>query len=243
MEDLKFRLSAVELLQSVTRARGGQYTYRELSSKTGLPVTVLSRYTMGHVLPNLKRAKKLWEVLHKLVDLKSELKRKIRFNEAGYFDNTWIIGDFFILKQAANHAIERFSGKLVTKIFTAAVDGIPLATMVANSLGVNLVIAKGSKEIGVPEFLEETYTLGSTGLLSTLYLPKDIIKKKDSVLIVDDMIKSGETQAALINLIHKAKAEVAGVYSLIAIGDEWKKKIILEKEDMVEVIIKLQQKK
>jgi adenine/guanine phosphoribosyltransferase-like PRPP-binding protein len=120
---------------------------------------------------------------------------------------------------------------------TAAVDGIPLATMVANALGVNLVIAKRSKEVGVKAFLEETYVLGrDSGVTMTLYIPKDIIKKRDSVLIVDDMIKTGETQAALVNLVRKAKAEISGVFSLVAVGEEWKKKLKLSGECPIEVI-------
>jgi purine operon repressor len=238
-EDLKLRLMTIELLITAKK----QYTYRELSTKTDLPVTVLSRYAKGHVLPNAARAKQLWNILTKLVGLEAELHRIIRFNEHGYFDNTWIVGDFNILKQAAHHALATFAGKRVTKVLTAAVDGIPLATMVANSLGVNLAIAKTNKEVGVPAFLEETYVLRDSGVTVTLYLPKNAIKRRDSVLVVDDMIKTGETQAALINLVHKAKAEISGIYSLIAIGDEWQERIKLPKRCSVEVVTKVRPKK
>jgi purine operon repressor len=238
-EDLKLRLMTIELLRTAKK----QYTYRELSAKTDLPVTVLSRYAKGHVLPNAARAKQLWNILTKLVGLEAELHRIIRFNEHGYFDNTWIVGDFNILKQAAHHALATFAGKRVTKVLTAAVDGIPLATMVANSLGVNLAIAKTNKEVGVPAFLEETYVLRDSGVTMTLYLPKNAIKRRDSVLVVDDMIKTGETQAALINLVHKAKAEISGIYSLIAIGDEWQKRIKLPKRCSVQVVTKVKPKK
>ena len=44
-------------------------------------------------------------------------------------------------------------------------------------------------------------------------------------MITDDIIKSGETQRALINLINKSRADVAGVYALISIGDAWKDKL------------------
>jgi adenine phosphoribosyltransferase len=54
--------------------------------------------------------------------------------------------------------------------------------------------------------------------------------------VVDDMIKSGETQEALVNLIKKAKAEVSGVFSLIAVGDEWKKRLKFGSESPVEVV-------
>ncbi len=237
-EELKLRLMTIELL----RAAKKHYTYRELSSKTDLPVTVLSRYAKGHVLPNTERARRLWKILKKLVGLETELSRKIRFNKDGYFDNTWIIGDFNILRQAARHALTTFAGRRVTKILTAAVDGIPLATMVANSLGVNLVIAKRNKEVGVPAFLEETYVLSNSSVTMTLYVPKKAFKSRDSVLIVDDMIKTGETQAALINLVHKARAEVSGVYSLIAIGDDWQKRMNLPKGCPVEVVTKVRAK-
>jgi adenine phosphoribosyltransferase len=234
-EDLKLRLMTIELLRTAKYKRN--ITYRELASKTGLPVTVLSRYAKGHVLPNTARAKQLWRILTKLVGLEPELRNRIKFDEDGYFDNTEIIGDFNILQQAANHALANFAGKRVTKVLTAAVDGIPLGTMVANALGVNLVIAKRNKEVGVKAFLEETYVLGrDSGVTMTLYIPKETIKKRDSVLIVDDMIKSGETQAALVNLVRKAKAEISGIFSLVAVGEEWKKKLKPTNESPVEVI-------
>jgi purine operon repressor len=234
-DELKLRLMTIELLRTAKYKRN--ITYRELASKTGLPVTVLSRYAKGHVLPNTARAKQLWKVLTKLVGLETELRSRIKFDEDGYFDNTDIIGDFNILQQAANTALANFAGKRVTKVLTAAVDGIPLATMVANALGVNLIIAKRNKEVGVKAFLEETYILGKdSGVTMTLYIPKEVIKKRDSVLIVDDMIKTGETQAALVNLVRKAKAEISGVFSIVAVGEEWKKKLKLSGECPVEVI-------
>jgi adenine phosphoribosyltransferase len=234
VDELKLRLMTIEMLRTAKYKRN--ITYRELASKTGLPVTVLSRYAKGHVLPNTARARQLWKVLTKLVGLEAELRDRIKFDEEGYFDNTDIIGDFNILQQAANHALANFAGKRVTKVLTAAVDGIPLATMVANALGVNLVIAKRGKEVGVKAFLEETFALKDSGVTMTLYIPKDSIKKRDSVLIADDMIKTGETQAALVNLVRKAKAEISGVFLLIAVGEEWKKKLKLSGECPVEVI-------
>jgi adenine/guanine phosphoribosyltransferase-like PRPP-binding protein len=234
-ENLKLRLMTIELLKTAKK----QYTYRDLSSKTGLPVTVLSRYAKGHVLPNAERARLLWKTLTKMVGLQVELRRRIVFNNEGYFDNTDIVGDYNILRQAGHHALAIFAGRRVTKILTSAVDGVPLATMVANSLGVNVVIAKLNKEIGVPAFIEETFALKDSGVTKTLYIPRDVIKRRDSVLIVDDMVKTGEEMAALVNMVHKAKAEVSGMYALIAVGDEWQKKMNLPKDCPIEVVTRL----
>ncbi len=236
VEDLKLRLVTVELLKTAKR----HYTYRQLSEKTKLPVTVLSRYVKGHVLPNSERARELWEALSKLISLENEIRERIRFNNEGYFDNTSIIGDINILRQTANYALARFAGKRITKVLTAAVDGIPLATMIANSLGVNLVIAKSSKEVGVKSFLEETYVVNSSGFTMTLYIPKDSINRRDSVLVVDDIIKSGDTQAAMINLIYKAKAELSGVFAMVAVGEAWKEKLKVPKNCPVEILLKFE---
>jgi len=235
VERMKFRLMTIEFLRAAKR----RYTYRELSSKTGLSVTVLSRYAKGHVLPSEERARQLWNKLKKLVGLETELYERIQLNSDGYFDNTSVIGDPHILELAAHHVLAVFAGKRVTKVLTAAADGVPLATAIAQKLGVGLAIAKRYKEVGVDKFLDETFSPANSGMSVTLYLPRNAIRKKDCVLIVDDMIRSGETQRALVNLVKKAKAEITGAFFLVAVGDEWKKKIDLPDGCPVEVVMKI----
>jgi len=280
-EDLKFRLATVELLRIAKK----KYTYKRLQEETNLPVTVLSRYVKGHVLPNSERAREIWNVLLRIINLEDEIKRRLKWDNSGFFDNTSIISDVELLNQAANYAIARFAGKRITKVLTAAVDGIPLATLIAKTLGVNLVIAKPVKEVGVSAFLEETCILSESGRTMTFFVPRNAIRRQkkireryrterealeairrwknrgyeayltgkdtsegyeveilriyDSVLIVDDVIKTGDVQSALVNLVKKAKAEVSGVFALIAVGDSWRKKIKLPKDCHVEVILKL----
>ena len=225
LHDLKFRLMTIELLRTAKK----HFTYRELAQRTGLPVTVLSRYVKGHVLPTTKRAKNVWNVLTKIVNLEEEIRGRLKFDEFGYFDNTSIVGDLTLLQQAAQDALSKFAGRRITKVVTAAVDGIPLATAVASAFGVDLVIAKKSKEVGVHDFLEETYIPSNSAVMMALYVPKGILKKGESVLIVDDVIRTGETQRALINLVGRAKAEVTGIFALIAVGDDWDKMEMLPK--------------
>ena len=199
----------------------------------------MSRYAKGHVIPNIERARQLWNTLSKIVGLEREFRRRLKPSYGGYFDNTLLVGDIILLRQAANYAVSKFAGKRITKVLTAAVDGIPLATMVANALGVNLVIAKTSKEVGVSSFLEETYVLSNSGRTLTLYVPGKSIKKWDSVLIVDDIIKNGDMQNALLNLVRKARAEVTGLFFMIAIGDRWMEKLKIPSDCQVEVILRV----
>lgn len=221
LTDIKYRMMTIDLLRTAKK----HYTYRELSTRTGLPVTVLSRYVKGHVLPSSSRARKIWKILEKLVGLEEELRRLIKFDENGYFDNTSIISDTALLQQGAQYVFLKFAGRRITKILTAAVDGIPLATIIAEVLGVNLIIAKKTKDVGIRDYIEETFIPGDSAMVMSLYIPRGTIKRGDSVLIVDDIIKSGETPKAMVNLVLKARAEVAGVYALIAVGDKWSGKI------------------
>lgn len=233
LTDLKYRLMTIDLLRTAKK----HYTYRELSARTELPVTVLSRYVKGHVLPSSSRARKIWKILEKLVGLEEELRKLIKFDENGYFDNTSIISDTALLQQGTQYVFLKFAGRRITKILTAAVDGIPLATIIAEALGVNLIIAKKTKDVGIRDYIEETFIPGDSAIVMSLYIPRGTIKRGDSVLIVDDIIKSGETPKAMVNLVLKARAEVAGIYALIAVGDKWEEKIQGLHDFPVEVVL------
>ncbi len=230
--DLKYKLMTIELLNLAKQ----RFTYRELSAMVHLPETVLSRYVKGHVLPTAERAEEINKTLQRYMSLDKELLERIHFDEGGYFDNTAIIGDTMLLERAVQHAVGKFAGKRVTKIMTAAVDGIPLATLLAHRLGVGLLVAKKAREVGVREFIEEIFVPPKTAVVLSLFVPRDAIKKTDCVLIVDDIIDSGETQRAMMKIIQKAKAEVIGIYALVSVGSDWKARIESAGNVPVEVV-------
>ena len=230
--DLKYKLMTIELLNLAKQ----RFTYRELSAMVHLPETVLSRYVKGHVLPTAQRAEEINKTLQRYMSLDKELLERIHFDDGGYFDNTAIIGDTLLMERAVQHAVGKFAGKRVTKIMTAAVDGIPLATLLAHRLGVGLLVAKKAREVGVREFIEEIFVPPKTAVVLSLFVPRDAIKKTDCVLIVDDIIDSGETQRAMMRIIQKAKAEVIGIYALVSIGSDWKARIESAGNVPVEVV-------
>jgi adenine/guanine phosphoribosyltransferase-like PRPP-binding protein len=44
---------------------------------------------------------------------------------------------------------------------------------------------------------------------------------------------------ALVNLVRKAKAETSGIFSLIAVGENWKKRLILPSGCPLEVVTQI----
>jgi len=48
----------------------------------------------------------------------------------------------------------------------------------------------------VSAFFEEIYVLNKSAMVISLYVPRDALKRGDCVLIVDDILDTGETQMA-----------------------------------------------
>jgi adenine phosphoribosyltransferase len=239
IHDLKYKIGTIELLNLAKKT----YTYRELSAIIHLPETVLSRYVKGHVLPTTQRAVEINEILQKYMSLEKDLMNKIKFDDQNYFDNTEIINNPMLMERCVQYAIDKFGGKRINRIMTAAVDGIPLATLLAQRLGIPLVIAKKNREVGVREFIEEVFTPHpKTAIIRSLYVSKDAIQKGNAVLIVDDIIDTGETQRALIKIAQRARAEVTGIFALFSVGNDWKSRIESMGNIRVEVVAPLMKK-
>ena len=219
VRELKYRMMITDLLRVASESR----TYQQLSEHLGLSPPILSRYMRGHVIPSYSRAKGLYEKLMEITNIKEELKKRISFDDEGYFDNTPLVSEITWLKIMSNYALEKFAGRRVTKVLTAAVDGIPVSTLVSNLLEVDLIVAKDRKEVGISDFIEETYIPKGSAIRKTLYIPRALIKRRDSVLIIDDVVRTGETVKALVDLVSNQRADIAGVYVLVAVGDGWKR--------------------
>ena len=145
------------MITDLLKVASERHTYQELSEFLGLSPPILSRYMRGHVLPSYSRAQGLYEKLMEITNIKNELKSRINFDEEGYFDNTPLVSEITWLKIMSNYALEKFAGRRVTKVLTAAVDGIPVSTLVSNLLGVDIIVAKSTKEVGINDFVEVQY--------------------------------------------------------------------------------------
>jgi adenine phosphoribosyltransferase len=213
-EKAALQLQAVDVLRTLKETR----TYDELSAETGLPAGDLNRYVNGHVLPSAERARTV--VSDAGADLlREELTDRVRVDDEGYVDNSGIVFDQSFLDLVAPVAAETFDFDQPDVVLTAATDGITLAAALASYYGARCAYAKKSKETAVEEFIETRQRLES-GIELTYYLPAAAIDAGDTVLVVDDLIRSGETQELLLNIVDTADATVTGVFTLIAAGDE-----------------------
>ncbi|MGC8974185.1 MAG: phosphoribosyltransferase family protein [Thermoproteus sp.] len=209
LEKVRLQLDGVNVLRSVKRLLG--LTYKELSSLLGLPESVLSRYYTGDMLPSVETASEIVERLFAEYPLDKILSKTLRVYEtyvdltATYNPDLWTLYSIYIAK--------KFGGLKIDKVLTAAVDGIPLAVAVAQRFEAPLVVAKQYKEPGAKS-LEVSYIKGNR--VVSLYVPQGLLAKGDSVLIIDDVVRTGKTIRALADLAEAAGSEVAAAAALLA---------------------------
>ncbi|MGB9987156.1 phosphoribosyltransferase family protein [Salarchaeum japonicum] len=213
-EKATLQLQAVSVLRTLKETR----TYDELAAETGLPAGDLNRYVNGHVLPSADRARDVVEGVG-TETLRDELEARVSVDDEGYVDNSGVVFDQSFLDLVAPVAAESYDFGQPDVVLTAATDGITLAAALASYFDARCAYAKKSKETAVDEFIEARQRLDS-GIELTYYLPASALSAGESVLVVDDLIRSGETQELLLDIAATAEADVAGVFTLIAVGDE-----------------------
>ena len=204
----RLQLRAVAVLRALKRSR----TYDELAAETELPAGDLNRYVNGHVLPSVERARAVVEGTGREAVV-AELEDRIRLDEEGYVDNSRVVFDQSFLDLLATVVAADFDDPAPDAVLTAATDGITFGAALASHLGARVVYAKKSRETAVEEFVE-------SGIELTYYLPAVALSEGDRVLVVDDLVRSGETQTLLLDIAERAGATVVGVAALIAAGDE-----------------------
>jgi adenine phosphoribosyltransferase len=107
-------------------------------------------------------------------------------------------------------------------LITAEAKGIPLAYEMARQLGVNryLIARKGPKVYMKNPVSVEVKSI-TTAKLQRLYIDKEDagFMKDKRVLIVDDVISTGESLSAIETLVEQAGGNIVGRMAVLAEGD------------------------
>lgn len=106
-------------------------------------------------------------------------------------------------------------------IITAESKGIPLAYEMAKQLGITYYVARKSVKLYMKDSISVEVKSITTAATQTLYLDggeaKNIEGKR--VLIVDDVISTGESLSALEALVNRAGGNIVGKCAVLAEGD------------------------
>ncbi|MHA1188511.1 MAG: phosphoribosyltransferase family protein [Candidatus Heimdallarchaeota archaeon] len=227
MNDLKKRIRSIELLRMLKK----YHSYEELSKIMGYSKVVLNRYIKGHVLPGSERANEIIDIAKANLDIVKLVKDQLVFYR-GFFDTTMLLGNTSLLKLVAQYVADNFKEAGITKICAVAPEGMPIAVHLATELGVDIAIAKRTRDLGVREFVKVHFPQEQTGELLSLNLPKGLLTLDDRVLIIEDSCRTGTTMEMMGELVQKSMAKIGGVFVLAGMGDKWKP-TIKKLEDLV----------
>ena len=106
-------------------------------------------------------------------------------------------------------------------LITAESKGIPLAYEMSRQSGKKYLLARKSVKLYMHDPVEVTVKSITTEKVQTLYLDGSDLAylKGKRVLLVDDVISTGESIHALEQLVMKADAQVVGKMAVLAEGD------------------------
>ena len=106
-------------------------------------------------------------------------------------------------------------------IITAESKGIPLAYEAARQSGKNYVVARKSVKLYMTDPISVQVKSITTATVQTLYLSQeDVARIKDKrVLILDDVISTGESLTAIEQLVKAAGGNIVGKGAVLAEGD------------------------
>lgn len=212
LSEIKIRIYAVEIMSHVKKSM----TYKELSNELKMSAPVISRYIKGHVLPSLDRAQKIIEWFE-VSYFRKMLQDEIQVKDNGVIDVSFLTYDTVLQRVIAKQALNYFRNVEVTKVLTVETNGIPIALQIGNEFIVDVIIARKERQIGFEKYIEATYTL-TPPTIKSLYIPKNALKKSDKVLVVDDLIRTGNTIKALVSLVNKSGATVSGIFTVIDVN-------------------------
>ncbi len=145
--------------------------------------------------------------------------------------------DIRIMRQIANELRRRFEGIEINKVLTIESSGIAIATILGDMYDVPIVFAKKSETANSTDdkYMSHAYSF-THKKMNSVFVSKPYLHATDHVLIVDDFLADGQAAHALIDLVHQAGGEVAGIGSAVEKGQQQGGRILREEGYRLEAI-------
>ncbi len=127
-------------------------------------------------------------------------------------DITTLLADGEALRQAVREMLDRFRDQKIDKIIGIESRGFIFAAVMAYELGIGMVPVRKPGKLPY-KTISETYDLEYG--TDSLEIHIDAIEEGDRVMVVDDLLATGGTVEATINLVKRLKGELVGCVFLI----------------------------
>jgi adenine phosphoribosyltransferase len=170
---------------------------------------------------------------NKTLDLKSKVRRIPEFKGVVFWDITPLLKDkqcfHGCIKQLADH----YRGKTIDAVVSNEARGFIIGAALAYELGVGFVPIRKKGKLPY-KCVDVTYKKEYE--CDTIEIHEDAIEKGQNILLIDDLLATGGTVKANIELIEKLGGNVVGLGFLIELGYLEGRKTIGTKYDVYSII-------
>jgi adenine phosphoribosyltransferase len=154
----------------------------------------------------------------KKIDLKKYIRNIPNFPKAGilFRDITTLLKNKKAYRLAVDALVDKYKNKKIDIVVAVEARGFILGGAIAHKLNAGFVpVRKKGKLPAKTNSVTYALEYGT----DTLEMHHDAIKPKDRVLIVDDLLATGGTVKAVVDLIKQQKAKITGIAFLIELTD------------------------
>ena len=151
------------------------------------------------------------------IDLKSKIRTIPDFPKKGimFKDITPLLRDGKAFSQAIKEILKHFQNKRIDAVASAESRGFIFGAAIAYELNVGFVPLRKPGKLPHKTLKQEFITEYSTDAFE---IHADAIRKGENVLLVDDLLATGGTAKAAVDLIEKLGGKVVGVAFLIELS-------------------------
>ncbi|MFA6216072.1 MAG: adenine phosphoribosyltransferase [Candidatus Omnitrophota bacterium] len=159
------------------------------------------------------------------MDLKAAIRDIPDFPKAGilFRDITTLLMDKKAFKKAVDELVRKYKNKKIVKIVAVESRGFILGGALAHKLGAGFIPVRKKGKL---PWKTSSVTYDLEYGTDTLEIHQDAIKPGERVLIIDDLLATGGTIKAVIDLVKQLQGKIIGVACLIELtGLKGKEKI------------------
>lgn len=169
----------------------------------------------------------------KKINLKSSIRRIPEFKGVVFWDITTLLKDPVCFKAAIKQLADHYRNKKIDVIVSNEARGFIIGAPLAYELGVGFVPIRKKGKL---PFKCLDYTYQTEYSTDTIQIHEDAISKGQNVLIIDDLLATGGTVKANVELVEKLGGNVVGIGFLIELGYLGGRKMLGDKHEIYSLV-------
>jgi adenine phosphoribosyltransferase len=167
------------------------------------------------------------------MNLKSKIRRIPEFKGVVFWDITPLLKDKQAFKECINKLAEHYKGKDIDVVVSNEARGFIIGAALAYALGVGFVPIRKKGKLP-SKCLSFTYKKEYES--DCIEIHADAVEKGQNVLLIDDLLATGGTVKANIELIEKLGGKIVGIGFLIELGYLEGRKVLGDKYEVFSLL-------